>query len=84
MADEETTEKPRVPITMVVHTSSREEFRINMGEVNDDELIKVREIINQAFASSQLYKSWGLIDNTGIEYKFNTDHIVAIELRVGR
>jgi hypothetical protein len=64
-------------VRLVVHTSSREEFRLDLGEMKESEKEKLTGMVNGGFVIGPS-KDWILGVADGREYHFNTDHVVLV------
>lgn len=75
-------EIPTASLTLIVHTLSREDFKVDIGKVNGDQLAEINESISTAIARMTPSKQWSLTGTDGIAHHFNTEHIVCIEARL--
>lgn len=64
-------------VRLIIHTTSREEFRLDLGTMKVSEREKLTNLINSGFVIGPS-KDWILGASDGREYHFNTDHVVLV------
>lgn len=78
-------ELPKYPLILVVHTTSREEFKLDLGVADTEAVVSLRENISSSlFFTVKANNSWPITDSRGVDYIFNTEHVVAVEVRLDR
>jgi hypothetical protein len=68
-------------VRLTVHTSSREEFRLDLGSMKESEREKLTAMVNGAFVIAPS-KGWILKTEDGREYHFNSDHVVLVAIEL--
>lgn len=74
-------EDTKTSVVLVVHTTSGEDFEIALNDLNEQQLENVNTIVGSAFFNFNASKMWRITDTDNVDYSFNSDHIVLIEVR---
>jgi hypothetical protein len=74
-------EERTLRVRLTVHTSSREEFRLDLGSMKESEREKLTAMVNGAFVIAPS-KGWILKAEDGREYHFNSDHVVLVAIEL--
>lgn len=72
---------PLVKARLTVHTDSREEFRLDVGEMKASQLETLNQLVANAFVMGPS-KDWSIRVADGRDFHFNSDHVVLVIIEV--
>lgn len=70
-------------VTLVIHTSSRDDFKLKMGTTNAEGIQNINAVVAGAFNTVRVADVLTLISEDNIVHHFNTNQIVCVEVQVG-
>lgn len=74
-------EPPMVNAKLTVHTSSREIFRLDLGQMKQDQIENLNGLVASAFVVGPS-KNLAIRDAQEKDWHFNSEHIVCVEIEV--
>ena len=80
--EDEVPPPPKFKVILQVHTVSREEFKLTLGDLTRDEITSVNNTVQNGLLAMQPSKDFTIVDDKGVAYHFNCDHIVCVEVHV--
>lgn len=79
---EEPKEEETHRITLVVHVSSRDSFKVRMGAGTTETIQQIHNIINNSMNTVRVGNDLTLVSEDAVVHHFNVDHVVCVEVKV--
>ena len=69
-------------VTLVIHTSSRDDFKLKMGTTNAEGIQNINSVVAGAFNTVRVADVLTLISEDNIVHHFNVNQVVCVEVQV--